>query len=114
MFSSSPYLTVGYASNVTPYINMSSPSAGMMRYNGSNNCTEVYDGSNWLRLETNPVQDLSLSSEAADIMAWASKKMAEETKLKALAAKFPALQKAMDNLDLIKALVENENLETTV
>ena len=37
------------------YVNMSVPSAGMMRFNGSTSNIEVYDGSVWLTMPTNPV-----------------------------------------------------------
>ena len=53
-------------------------------------------------------QSISTSGELDTIITWARSKMQEEEKLKTLAAKFPALQKAMDNFEMIKALIENE------
>lgn len=62
------------------YINMSSPSAGMIRYNGIN--MEVYDGANWLNLSTNA--DISLGYDTQELLEWARKKRDEETQIEKL------------------------------
>lgn len=102
LISNSPHLQVDFVSQ--PYIDMSRPSAGMVRHNGST--LEIYDGAGWVVYQMN--QSINVSGELNSIVAWARAKMQEEERLKALAAKFPALQKAIDNFELIKALVENE------
>ena len=90
----------------TPYINMSAPSAGMVRWNGNNNCLEIYDGNSWIMQTAGAYVDLSPSAKAA--VDWATKKMAEEEKLDKLCKEFPGLQKARDNFEMFKRLVENE------
>ena len=96
----------------TPYINMSAPSAGMMRYNGNNSSMEVYDGSTWMMLTSGASVDLSSDSKAA--LEWATAKMREEARLDELCQKYPGLAKARENYELFKRLVENEINEAGV
>jgi len=63
-----------------PYINMSNPSAGMLRYNGNN--VEVYDGYNWLPFAVDATVDLSPSTRS--VLEWANEKMEQEERLKQL------------------------------
>ena len=70
---------------------------GQMRYNGSNQTTEVYDGASWLPL-TPAYPMIELSGEVQIILNWAKAKMAEELRLKHLAAKHPSLQDALNQL----------------
>jgi hypothetical protein len=51
---------------------------------------------------------MTLSSEAEAAIKWASEKMREDQKLEELCKKYPALQHAKDNFELIKALVQDE------
>ena len=111
ILSNSPHLYVQGGPSMS-WINMNNPSAGMMRYNGNTNSTEVYDGNCWMQL--NHHYSIQTSSDLNETVAWAKKKMAEEATLKILCEKFPALQKALDNFEMIKALVENEDLTTAV
>ena len=95
-----------------PYINMSNPSAGMMRYNGNNCSMEVYDGSTWMMLSSGASVDLSSDSKAA--LEWAKAKMREEARLDELCQKYPGLAKARENYEVFKRLVENEINEAGV
>lgn len=70
---------------------------GQMRYNGSNQTTEVYDGASWLPL-TPAYPMIELSGEVQTILNWAKAKMAEELRLKQLAANHPSLKDALDAL----------------
>ena len=80
-----------------PYVNMSNYSAGMVRYNGSNQSMEVYDGASWLQIASNHASiDLSGSANAA--LNWAMRKMAEEAELEKLAKSHPAVKAAYENL----------------
>lgn len=87
---------------------------GQMRYNGNNQCIEVYDGSSWLMMSpAYPTIDLAPHVQA--VVVWAQIKMAEETRLKELAAKNPAvadaldaLKKAEEQVQIVAALVEVE------
>ena len=78
----------------TPWIDMNRPSAGLVRFN---NGFEVYDGSNWIRMDgAYPTIELDLGAQAA--IRWANEKIAEEKRLKELAETNPALKDAIDAL----------------
>jgi hypothetical protein len=87
---------------------------GQMRYNGSSQNIEVYDGSSWLIMSpAYPTIDLAPHVQA--VVAWAQCKMAEETRLRELAAKHPtvadaleALQRAEEQVRIVAALVDTE------
>lgn len=100
-----PYLTVG--SYQTPYINMSTPSSGMMRYNGNTSSVEIYDGSYWQQIHT--MQDINLTPQANEILDWAKKKMQEEQHRTLLASTHPAVAVALENLKRAE-----EQLQTTI
>lgn len=89
-----------------PYINMSNPSAGMIRYNGSN--MEVYDGNSWLGMTSH--QTIQLDPRTQAVLAWAEKKMLEETDLKLRMQRHPGLKDAYERFKVMDALtLEEEN-----
>ena len=85
---------------------------GQVRYNGSAQCMEVYDGMTWLTMTSaSPTVDLAPHVQAA--VDWARIKMAEESRLKELAAKHPAvadaleaLKRAEEQVQIVAALVQ--------
>lgn len=87
-----PGIHIANNSFSAPYVNMNAPSAGMMRYNGSN--LEVYDGSSWLTLSSSYPQ-IELDSYVKDAVTWAQKKIAEEQRLKDLAAQHTTVADAV-------------------
>lgn len=93
VISTDQHLSIGHIEHV--YFNMSTPSAGMMRYNGNSSCIEVYDGSYWKIL--NNFQDIKLSENTRKILEWASKKMEEESNIEQLAKTHPAIASALEN-----------------
>ena len=97
IYAPGPYLIAANSNIGTPYINMSNPSAGMLRYNGNGNQLEVYDGSSWLSMNTNTAT-VDLTQEAREAIAWASKKRQEELDLLELAQRHPAVQDALNKL----------------
>ncbi len=85
---------------------------GQMRYNGSNQCIEVYDGNSWLILG-NSYPTIELAPHVQAVVQWAQIKMAEESRLKELAQKHPtvadalaAVTKAEEQLRIVTALVD--------
>ena len=83
--TTSGYLNVS-GNNNAPYVypdQHGNPATGMIRMNG-NQC-EVFNGSNWLSFGSSA--DVSLSGSAIAALDWCQKKMAEESKIKELAAK---------------------------
>lgn len=85
----------------TTYINMSNPSAGMMRYNGNSNNIEVYDGSSWMTMQTS-YASVELDAETLSLIDWARKKRAEEYELEILAEKNPTIKDLVDKVKLYK------------
>lgn len=92
-----------------PWIDMSRFSAGMIRFN---NGFEIYDGSNWVRMEgAYPTVELDAGAQAA--IRWVNEKMAEEKRLEELAKTNPALQDALaavqraeEQVKIVAALVQ--------
>jgi len=76
----------------SPYVDMSRPSAGMVRYNGHN--IEVYDGSSWLPM-TSSYPQIELDNETREIIQWAQTKMVEEERMQALARTHPTVADAL-------------------
>lgn len=90
--SNNPYISI--RSSHPEYFNMSTPSAGMMRYNGNLSCVEIYDGSFWRTV--NNFDEIGLTPQANEILDWAKKKMQEEQEIKNIAIKNNAVQAAFD------------------
>lgn len=74
---------------------------GQMRYNGSSQNIEVYDGNSWLMM-TNSYPTIELSPHVQAVVAWAQTKMGEESRIRALAAKHPAVADALAAVELAK------------
>ena len=94
------YVHGGYSNS--PYVNMSNPSAGMMRWNGNSNNMEVYDGSTWMTL-SGSVATVGMNPAAESAIDWAMKKMAEESAMKELALKSKAVKLALEKVELAKS-----------
>jgi hypothetical protein len=101
-------VTNGYAS--TTYVNMSNPSAGMVRYNGNSNNLEVYDGASWMTMNgAYPI--IELDGDVLAVVNWAKEKMNKEAKIQELAKTNPtvadalsAFEKAQEQLDIVATL----------
>jgi hypothetical protein len=99
-----------------PYFQISQPSAGSLRYNGSTQNFEIYDGYSWLSLPTS-FATVSLSAEAQTQLEWVKNKIEEEEKVKRLAEQYSALadaKRAMDlakeQFDILTILVQNNKV----
>ncbi len=115
-----PLLWVSTGGSTMPHINMNAPSSGMMRWNGNNNCIEVFDGSMniWQQMH-GKTADIQLGSDIVVTVEWAKKKMAEELEWEKLAKTNDAvkialesMKKAKQQLDITAKLVKDHN-ETT-
>lgn len=93
----------GYSS--TPYVNMSNPSAGMVRYNGNSNNLEIYDGSSWMTYSST-IASVGLNAEAESLLDWAKKKRDEEAEWYKLASNNEAFRIALEQLEQAKTRVE--------
>lgn len=105
----------GYLSWPTFYNNTNSNTlVGQLRYNGSSQHLEVYDGTSWLILQpAHPT--VQLGGDVQEILKWAKFKMLEEQRIRDLASKHPtvadavaALKLAEEQVQIVAALVETE------
>ena len=85
---------------------------GVVQWNGTTKCFEVSNGISWQRID-NTVQ-VSHNMDLHVIHKWVTAKMDEETKMKELRNKYPALDEAYNHLELIKALVTSGPEENSV
>ncbi len=112
--SDNPYIKLGPVTS--EYFSMSTPSAGIVRYNGNNTSLEIYDGSNWRAMYN--YQSIDFTTEATEAIEWATKKMREERDRKLLAESHPAIKAALENLEraeqqLITTIHLSTNHDTT-
>ncbi len=91
-----------------PYVNMSNPSAGMVRYNGSNYALEVYDGSSWMTLSVDV--SINVDSRLTTVVDWAMRKMSEEAEEQRLIKEHPLLKDAHDQYRVTLELVKKHNI----
>jgi hypothetical protein len=75
-----PGIGLQVSSITTPYINMSPPSAGMVRYNIDH--LEAYDGSTWIRVSHDA--NIILDYDTEKLLAWARAKRDQEQRLEKL------------------------------
>ena len=94
----------------TLYIDMTRPSAGMVRYNGNN--FEVYDGNSWIIIPSGDAQ-VSLDGVTLESLQWVRRKMTEEKRLEELAKSYPAVAdavaavaQAQEQVAIVAALVQ--------
>ena len=87
---------------------------GQLRYNGTSQNLEVYDGNTWLAM-TSGYPTIDLAPHVQAVVTWAQTKMAEESRIRELAAKHPAvadaveaLKKAEEQVKIVTALVDTK------
>lgn len=92
--SAGPGLQVSGNSSSYPYISPGAQSAGMVRYNTSSQCLEVYDGLSWL-LMSSSYPTVEFDSQTRQVIEWAHTKMQEEQRLLDLAKEHPTVADAL-------------------
>lgn len=104
--ANSEYVTVSNTTTPT-YINSFNGllGAGNMRFNTSTQNMEVYDGNNWIILNSG-ISHVDVSHKTKEILQWAEKKMKEEARLEELCKQYPGLAKAKDNFEIFKKIAE--------
>lgn len=111
IYGNSQWVTVGNNGTAMPYINTTQQMAGMLRWNSIMGKMEVYDGNSWMGFGGDAHVDLS--EHAKQALLWVKEKMTEEARLKELMERHPGLRDAYERLEIMKALViEQENNET--
>lgn len=113
--SNSRFIQANGGTTAPPYVNMSAPSAGMIRFNGNTQNTEVYDGVSWLTMPAN-YATIGLTLDAESAIEWSKQEMQKRAKRERLIKENPALQKAYEaivraeeNFDILEKFVENDN-----
>lgn len=88
---------------------------GNIRYNTSNQNTEVFDGNNWITLSMS-IPSIGLSSEAEMLLDWARKKMNEELELEHLAKNNSTIKDLVeqvkikqDQIKMVQNLIKKED-----
>ena len=92
--------------------NSSNTLVGQVRYNGSSQNMEVYDGNSWLTMSSS-YPTVELSGDVQSVLNWARGKMIEEARIQELAAKHPsvadaleAVKHAEEQVKIVAALVD--------
>jgi hypothetical protein len=106
--SSGRYVTVTGGQPSGVYISPGAQGAGMMRWNPNTNCIEVNDGNSWIMMSTN-YATVDLNSDAESLLDWARKKRDEELRIRALAEQHPGIQDLQERLDMMLALVKEQD-----
>lgn len=117
--SSGRYITVNGSSSTQPYVNMSAPSAGMLRYNGLTQNTEVYDGTNWLTMNASNAT-IELNYDTERLLEWArterQRQFDREQRIKenpALQKAYEAIVRAEENFNILEKFVEHDDVNTS-
>lgn len=97
--TSGRYLTVSGGHASSTYVNNYSGSQGVgnVRYNTSTQNMEVYDGNNWIMLNTS-FATVELTPETEALLEWARKKRDEELRIEELAKQNVTLRDAVNTL----------------
>ena len=104
------YITVSGGNPSSNYVNNYSGAQGIgnMRFNTSNQNMEVWDGNNWITLQSS-YATVQLNDDAIRLLDWAKQKMIEEEAMLSLPSDHPALKIAKQNVNRAKqALKEAE------
>ena len=96
----------------SPYVNISSLSAGQVRYDPTSRSMQVYDGASWVMLASSA--EVKLSPGAEEILRWSRAKMEEERNWRVMAEKNPTIRdayekfkQAEEQLKIVEALVKD-------
>jgi|694.fasta_scaffold20054_10 glutamine phosphoribosylpyrophosphate amidotransferase len=99
------------------YINNYSGALGVgdVRYNTTNQNLEVYDGNNWVQIQTG-YTSVGLNAEAESLLDWARQKRDEELQIQTLAKSNVAIKDLLeqrktidDQISMVKTLVNQRN-----
>lgn len=100
-----------------PYItpNPSNPLQGMIRMNGTS--MEVYDGHGWT-VVSGTCSSVRLDDQTKELLSWCAAQRTIALRRTEMAAKHPALEKALDamkraeeNFEILSKFVENDTIE---
>ena len=110
------YLQVSGGSGST-YVNNYNGAQGVgnMRYNTTNQNIEVYDGNNWVQMQSG-YATVAMTPEAESLLDWAREKRNEELALQAEAERTPAIKDLLEQrkdidskIQMVKTLTQSRN-----
>jgi hypothetical protein len=108
VFSNSGTVTGHVTGSTLPYFAYpASAPAGQVRYNGTSQWLEVYDGSDWRPI--NQSISMDLSPEVQEILKWAQQRRQEDEELDRLCRDHPGVQAAREQLEIMRRLVKKES-----
>ncbi len=108
------YLSVSGGAGST-YVNNYSGAQGVgnMRYNTSTQNIEVYDGANWVQMQSG-YATISMTPEAESLLDWARQKRQKEMELESLARDNPAVKDLLNQrndidskISMVTTLIKN-------
>lgn len=102
------HITVTGGQSLYPYVSPGANGAGMVRYNSNMQQFEINDGNSWLTVN-GAYPSIGLSGQAESAINWALVKMSEEHRIAELAKQYPAIKDLQEKLDMILALVKEED-----
>ena len=88
-----------------PWFSPTTSAAGTLRYNPTNYNVEVYDGNGWQMLSQHVT--INLSVQASDAIAWCTKKMEQERRIKEYADKYPAVSEALRHVQQSQEVLDS-------
>lgn len=74
---------------------------GNMRFNGTTQNVEMYDGSNWVVVNSSNAT-ITLTPEAEELLDWAKRKRDEEKELEILAKNYPTIADLVSELKAVQ------------
>ena len=83
---------------------------GNMRFNTADQRIEIWDGNIWKELDMQYVS-VGLDQEAVELLDWARDKRQQDERLKKLAKQHPGIQDLQQKLDIMIALVDQDQHE---
>lgn len=108
VYSNSGTVTGHVTGSALPYFaNPSIAPTGQVRYNGSSQWLEVYDGVAWHPI--NQSISMDLSPEVQETLRWAQQRREEEAELDQLCRDHPGLQDAREQFEIMRRLVKSES-----
>jgi hypothetical protein len=96
----------------TNYVNNYNGAQGVgnLRFNTASQSMEIWDGTVWIQMVTSHAM-VGLDADAIELLDWAKAKRQEELRIKELAKQHPGIQDLQQKLDIMIALVNQDQHE---
>lgn len=91
--------------------NDKTPTNGEVRFNGTTGKLECWVGGSWMPVSSGDVT-VELTPDVQQVLDWAKNKMDQERHIKELAENHPSIANAVNQLDTLVALLQNNDTPT--